>query len=388
MEILKKPGIVFGCFAPTHSQSTSVILPNLIQHLDRMGFEWIFNKHPPFLVSHFQKHENILSINLPGSEFASQIYLGTAESYDNARGREFAGLYCDEVRDFNPEALNVLIGCLRGFGKGVYRKCYTTTPNGFDHIYNEYIAKDRDDIEVIRSCSQDNVFLPQSFFDELKNNYSEKFYQQEVLGQIVNFTIGQCVSSFDNKKHINDSEEVPGEMWLGCDFNLIPMSWTYGTYNRNKVRVAGEIILRDVSRTTDAIAKYISLHSNIKGKRIYIYGDASGNARSTKSNKTDYDIIVEGLKAAGAIPVLRSLKQNPSHVDRINLINKVLEDNRVVFSSGCKQLFQDFSNTVWKPGTKEIWKSQYDCHALDSWSYFMWEEYRPGSRIQATNKLF
>lgn len=379
MELIKNPGVVFGCFSPSHSQTSGVMLPNLINHLDNIGIKWTFNKKPDFLKSRFIKHENILSILIPGSEYASQIFLGTADSYDFARGREFAGLWLDEVRDISQEARMVFLGCLRGFGERIYPKLLTTTPNGYDDLYNEYIAKERNDVDIIKSASQDNIFLPKSFFEELKNNYSEKFYAQEVLGQIINFTVGQVVYAFKNS-HISD-EEVPGENWLGCDFNLLPMSWGYGTYNRNKMRVDGEIVIRDTCRTQDAVDIYTRKNSHLKGKKIIVVGDCSGNAGTTKSYQTDYDIIEKGLREAGMIPIMKPLKSNPSHTDRANLFNKLLEDNKIVISKEIKQLIEDFHKLTWKEGTKQFNKALYDAHLFDAVSYFAYSEFRPSQVV-------
>lgn len=384
-QLIATPGVVFGCFSPTHSQTSAVMLPNLINHLDKLGIQWSFNKKPEFLKSRFIKHDNILSVNIGGSEYASQIFLGTADSFDFARGREFAGLWLDEVRDISQEARMVFLGCLRGFGERTYPKLLTTTPNGYDDLYTEYIAKERQDVEIIRSASQDNIFLPESFFEELKNNYSEKFYAQEVLGQIINFAVGQVIYAFKNS-HISD-EEVPGENWLGCDFNLLPMSWGYGTYNRNKMRIDGEIVIRDTCRTQDAIDIYIRKNSHLKGKRVIVVGDASGSAGTTKSYQSDYDIIEKGLKASGIVPIMRPLRSNPSHTDRANLFNKLLEDNRIVVGSEIKQLIEDFHKLTWKEGTKQFHKAEYDAHLFDAVSYFAYSEFRSSGKVMATNQF-
>lgn len=384
IQLAKSPGSVFGCFSPTHAQTSSVMLPNLTLWLDKMGIEWTFNKSPKFLKSRFQKHDNILSMNLGGSEWASQCFLGTAETYDYARGREFKGLWIDEIRDCREEAIKVFLGCLRGFGDGLYPKLYTTTPNGFDYIYKEYIESGREDVELIMSASQDNIYLPNSFFEELKANYSEKFYRQEVLGEIINFTVGQVITAFNPDTHIKTGG-IEGEYFLSCDFNLLPMSWNYGKFNRNKVHVYGEIVLPDVSRTNEAFEVFVSRFPEIKGKELYVYGDASGRARTTKSNKTDYELIREEAAKHNIKIIDKSLTKNPSHIDRINCYNNMLEKNNITFDPSCKKLFEDFYNTVWKEGTRDIWKSKWDCHSLDANSYMVWKEFGKVARPIAMN---
>jgi hypothetical protein len=386
--LIQEPGLIVGAFSPTHSQTASVILPNLINHCERFGIEFCYNKQPKFLKSRFQKHDNILSLNIPGSEFASQIILGQADTYDYQRGKEFDFLYCDEIRDFNSEAILVFLGCLRGNrGKHdrIFPKLYTTTPNGFDYIYKEYIEKNRDDVEVIRSASQDNIFLPQSFFDDLRANYSQKFYQQEVLGEIINFTVGQVITSFDPSVHVT-KQSIEGEYFLACDFNLLPMSWTYGKFNRNHAHVIGEIVSNDITRTNEQFNTFVQRFPEIKNKRLYLYGDASGRARSTKSNKTDYDLIREEAAKHHITIIDKSLRDNPSHVDRVNTYNNVLERKILTFDPGCLKLFDDFYKTVWKEGTRQIWKDKHDCHVFDSCSYFIWSEFgKPSGGISGTN---
>ena len=382
MHLINKPGVVFGCFSPTHAQTSSVMLPNLTLWLDKMGIEWIFNKQPKFLKSRFQKHDNILSVKISGSEWASQCFLGTAETYDYARGREFKGLWIDEIRDCRPEAIKVFLGCLRGFGDGIYPKLYTSTPNGFDYIYKEYIESGRNDVELITSASQDNTFLPQSFFDELKANYSENFYRQEVLGEIINFTVGQVITAFNPDKHITTTG-IEGEYFLSCDFNLLPMSWTYGKYNKNRVHTYGEIVLPDVSRTNEAFELFIKRFPEVKGKHLYIYGDASGKARTTKSNKTDYELIKQEASKHNIRIIDKSLSKNPSHINRINTYNNMLEKGILTFDPSCKKLFEDFYNAVWKEGTREIWKSKWDPHSLDASSYMVWSEFKPNGKLVA-----
>lgn len=386
MQLIKYPGSVFGCFSPSHSQTASVMLPNVTNWLEKIGIEWVFNKQPKFLKSRFQKHDNILSINLPGSEYASQCFFGTAETYDYARGREFKGIWVDEIRDCREEAILVFLGCCRGFGDGVYPKLYTTTPNGFDYIYKEYIEKSRDDVEIIRSASQDNIFLPQSFFDDLKANYSEKFYKQEVLGEIINFSVGQVITSFKPEKHIT-TEKLEGDIFLGCDFNLLPMSWVYGKFTKHRVHTYGELHLPDVTRTNEAFELFVSRFPEVKNRTLYLYGDASGRSRTTKSNQSDYDIIITEARKYNIKVINKALTSNPSHTDRINTYNNALEKGIITFDPSCKHLFEDFYNTVWKEGTREIWKSKWDCHQLDSSSYMIWEEFRPGQSLKATNSF-
>lgn len=387
LNALKEPGYVWGACAPTHSQSSAVVLPNITRHLDSLGLPWVYNKTPPWLRSRFSRHDGILSVKTPRSEYSSQIFIGSAEKFDFWRGREFAGLWADEIRDFREDAIKVILACLRGFGdkNRIFPKLFTTTPNGFDSIYKEYIEPNRPDVEIIRSASNENIFLPKSFFEELKANYSEKFYRQEVLGEILNFTVGQVVTSFDRNINVT-SEPLEGDYFLSCDFNLCPMSWVYGRYTKNRAHFSGELVSRDVARTSTSFHEFVSKFPEVKGKRLYVYGDSSGRARTTKSHKTDYELIREAALDYSITVVDRSLTKNPSHADRINVFNSSLEKGILTFDPACEQLFTDFYNAVWKEGTREINKSKYDPHSFDAASYFVYKEFgAAGTRVSNLN---
>ena len=58
-----------------------------------------------------------------------------------------------------------------------------------------------------------------------------------------------------------------------------------------------------------------------QGQRIQIRGDASGDARDTRSILSDYDILKRAFSNAGAIVELQVPKANPPIRRRHNLVN-------------------------------------------------------------------
>lgn len=61
----------------------------------------------------------------------------------------------------------------------------TTTPKGFDWIYELFVTRELDGYELIRSSSKQNPYLPDDFIKTLEGTYAGQFRQQEIEGEFV-----------------------------------------------------------------------------------------------------------------------------------------------------------------------------------------------------------
>ncbi|MNY30892.1 hypothetical protein D3C86_1650270 [compost metagenome] len=117
------------------------------------------------------------------------------------------------------------------------------------------------------------------------------------------------------------------------------------------------------------------------GQPLYVYGDAAGNSRTTKTTATDYDIIKRELR--GAFPrgfALRVPDANPPVKDRVNSVNAKLKNGLGVASwwiaPRCKGLIKDLSRVRWRDGTTELDKKSDPTltHLSDGIGYLIhWE---------------
>jgi hypothetical protein len=126
------------------------------------------------------------------------------------------------------------------------------------------------------------------------------------------------------------------------DFNVDPMSsiicqieeWTRTPYAtqpfecRKVLHVLDEIVLPNSNTVQEAqqfierVSKYKNLPHSIS---IKVYGDARGNSRSSKTTRTDYELIKEVfLKDSRFIVTLNQNKANPVVRDCVNTMNNVL----------------------------------------------------------------
>jgi len=153
------------------------------------------------------------------------------------------------------------------------------------------------------------------------------------------------------------------------DFNVDPMCsvicqieehkrtpWAQAPYESRKVlHVLDEIILGN-SNTIEAAEEFISraytLTQPAMPITVNIYGDASGNSRSSKSGRTDYELIWEVFRHHQIKIHLRQNSANPLVRDRVNTVNNALcsdsKERSVFIDPKCRELLKDLKQVRWK----------------------------------------
>ena len=213
------------------------------------------------------------------------------------------------------------------------------------------------------------VHLPQDFYDRLKSSYAELFYRQEVLGGYLDVFGGNAYYAFSelNIEAAKFNPDLP--LCWALDFNVDPMCsiicqieeykrtpWARAAYETSKVvRVLDEIVLPN-SNTMEACEEVLrraaALNTNVASIKVNIYGDASGNSRSSKSGRTDYELIRECFRRYAITMSLRQNSANPVIRDRVNTMNHALcsgsHERKVFVDPKCRELIKDFREVHWK----------------------------------------
>ena len=130
---------------------------------------------------------------------------GNAQSYVKLLGKQYAGLYADEVTELDINSRMQGTGRVMEGGR-IYM---TTNPNTPYHpIYKEYVAKKSDDISYTPFGLKDNPTLSQAKIDELKNTKAGLFYKRYILGQWV-AAEGIIYDMYDPDKHVRPWVDTP-----------------------------------------------------------------------------------------------------------------------------------------------------------------------------------
>ena len=171
------------------------------------------------------------------------------------------------------------------------------------------------------------------------------------------------VYEFDRAVHVT-TEPVEYQRVLplevGCDFNVDPMAWVIGQHHQEHAWALEEISIPGGANTQDACNELIRRYPDGETD-VVIYGDASGSARKTSASQTDYDIIRSILGDYYRSLRLCVPKSNPAVGDRVNAVNALLKPAhgtpRYSVSPKCLGLIDDLARVSWKPGTRDIDKS-------------------------------
>lgn len=337
------PGLI--C-ANTYSQLRDATLVSFFQVLDQFNIPYQYNQH-----------RSIITV-------ANRcVYARSLDNFNTLRGIEVGWAWVDELRDAKKEAWDVLVGRVR-HSKAVIRQVRaTTTPNGFDWIYELFAKEEKRGYEVHFSKTGDNPFLPSDYVDSLKDSYDEKMYRQEVLGEFVPTGSGRVYYAFDRPKNVKPvqiKKEYP--IYIGMDFNINPMTAVAFQVYENQIYVFREYYI--MSSNTDELALKIKQDFG----PCQIIPDSTGRALKTSSRGlSDHQI----LRNHGHL-VMNVV--NPARMDRYNSTNNLFEKQRLWVDPSCKYLIKDLDQVSFREGTNEpeTNKDKTLTHISDALGYGVW----------------
>jgi phage terminase large subunit len=345
---------VYGIIAPTFNM------------LDRTTWREFKDAMRPLILSDNDSKKIITLRN------GRQVFGFSAEDPDRIRNVTLCGFWVDEAREAKnfKELWKVLLGrVLSTGGKGIV----TTSPNSYDDLYSIFIEDRKPEYGTVRFSTYENSFIGKQAIDELASLYDQKFMQQELLGEIVTFE-GAVYYTFNRKDNAGDlafklAQYDPSKpIGLACDFNVDPLSWVY---------VIDEIFLRN-SNTVEACQEFKNRYPNHKAGLV-LYGDATGSARHTDSNITNWKIIETELANYGVTK--RVPLKNPAERDRINAVNSMICNSkgkrRVFVNPKCKHIISDLEQVSFKEGSTQIDKTRdlMLTHPSDALGYLIEKEY-------------
>jgi len=290
---------------------------------------------------------------------SSIIHCRSAQNYDNLRGPEYGYAWLDEAGFFKIEAIHVIIGRLR-CPKGPRQLRFTTTPQGFNWLYDFFEEQKDESKRTVTSKTSDNVYLPEDYEESLENQYDEKLLAQETGGQYINTTSGQVYYAFDREKHVKDFDTLEikrGYRYVGSDFNVNPITSMVAWDFRKVLYVQDEIWKKNSN--TEWLAGEI--YRKWRSHNLIIYPDSTGNARKSSAGvgRTDHQI----LKNKGFQVRVRN---NPFVKDRVNCVNGLLAHNRIIINPKCVKLIKDLEQFT-HDNTDDMLSHISDCLGYVAW---------------------
>ncbi len=209
------------------------------------------------------------------------------------------------------------------------------------------------------STYKDNFFLDAQYVKILEKKYSKdpnvkRIYIDGEWGRVV--TGQEFYKQFDFQKHVLPTaynKELP--LHLSFDFNVnpyMPLSiWQIENIEeRYKCSNIDLIAAANPDNTTERICElFLDKYGE---SQVYIYGDASGRAKSTTSKVHNYDIIDQVLSTNLNNYSVRVPKKNPLVAKRGSFVNRALDGRLpidIVIDPNCKLMITDLESVLEGP---------------------------------------
>jgi hypothetical protein len=307
----------------------------------------------------------------------------------------------EEANAISDRSLSILLPTIRKKGSIII---FSFNPDEEDDaVYKTFCGESpliKDRVYISRSIYTDNPFCSEKIKAHaalLKESKPDEF-AHVYLGQ-TNSNKELRVNKYFGADNVSDTAAYDecAPLYLITDFNVDPNCWLVGQIAEDKdsidpetgdakiYRIIDEICL-DNATTFDSCAEFIRRYGAHAGE-IIVTGDASGDARSTNSEKTNYVIIRQKLSEHfKRAPTMMMFPFNPSISDSMNsVLNKTLGTDgvrRLFVNPRCEKTIQSFRRLSYKPGTRTIDKSietikdannplKYISHIADCVRYFV-----------------
>lgn len=355
--------------AQTYTLLRDTTMKQYFEHLDKMGFKQGYHYN-------FSKADEILTF-----KNGSEILFRHLSEPNKLKSLNLGFVELEEMSDTPESTFLMLLSRLRQEIKPEwkdfqYRLFGHTNPEpAKGWIYKHFVENKQENYRLIIAPTTQNKFLDKGYVESLKNAYDEQYYKINVLGEFGDYTSGLVVKGFTNDNIKPISYQPDMDLHLTWDFNVDPMSCICAHKTADKVFYFDEFILENAS-TEMTINEVIKRYPNHKGS-IVINGDASGDNRSTQSERTNYVIIRNALRRHyPTTPIFLHLRPfNPRIKNRIAAFNAMVKDyngvRRIYIDPKCEKLIYNCRNLKYRVGSDEVDVPTYSAIKTDNQLKFL-----------------
>lgn len=323
---LETPNSVGLITANTYGQLQKATLSTIFRILGELEIPFDYNQGKAILTINGKKKFFCLSL----------------DNYDVHRGIEIGEWFGDEVAYNDVEAFNVMSGRLRD-KRGKLDVLFASTPKGLNWLYDYFAptgSKYNPDLfRTIHAKTTDNIYLPKEYIETLRKQYDSKLAKQELDAEWINIAQGQAYYQFNRDVIGTTIRNSSFPVFAFTDFNVNPLCSVIAQYYQDHFYVLDEIYL--TNSNTQELARAIKA----KGAS-FVIPDSTGKNRKT-TGPSDFIILEnEGLQIIDT--------HNPRVIDRVNNVNRILEQQGVTIDKRCVKLIADLEQVTWRDNKFEL----------------------------------
>ena len=249
---------------------------------------------------------------------------------------------------------------------------FVGTPSGLNHFYDLFVKgqSDNSDYKSWQFTTLDGGFISEEEVGNAKKNLDKRTFEQEYLASFLT-AANRCAYNFNRDIHCKVMEKSSRMFW-GIDFGVA----SYMTAILMCENTQGEVYVFDEIGMQNSNTFELAKLMQLKGRGLPVYPDPAGKARTSNSTKSDHKILQE----AGFTVIAK--KSNPTQKDRMNALNRMLEDatgkHKLFINPKCKNTIRDLELCTLENG--HILKTETLSHFLDGLMYPL--DYRYGFKGQ------
>lgn len=396
---LEHPSIKLGYFAPTYPQIRDIFYETItdvaelmgmtvdIKHSNKEVYLYYYGElHAIVKCRSMERPQTIVGFDL-NHALIDEIDCMNKDKADQAWKKIIARLSSsgfDEARLIDEMGAELVIEALNDNTVD-----FTTTPEGFNWIYDFFVKQVEDDegLEpyygiVHASTRQNAANLPEDYIDKLYATYPANLVDAYIDGKFVNLAGGSVYRLFDRHKNHSDITDNGQEtLHIGMDFNVGKMSAVV-----HVEREGNPIAVDEIFGMLDTQDMVFEIDRRYPNRTIKVYPDSSGKNRKTSDAlKTDISI----LNDAGYTLYYDSV--NPRVRDRINAANAMFcngkgERRYLVNTNKCPRYTDDLEQQVYNKQGEPDKQHDHD-HMTDAGTYYIAYNYpiiKPVTNLKVT----
>ena len=282
-----------------------------------------------------------------GRLFGRKIYLegaSNAQAENKIRGMTLMGAYCDELTLFPEDFFTMLLSRLSETGAKLFA---TTNPDSPAHwVKRDFLDNKRIDLLSLKFTIDDNIFLPKSYVESLKNEFCGVFYDRFILGNWVmaegriyeNFGNSSIITSEELEKRLSENRLITSA--VGVDYGgngsasaFVHLGFDAGFRN---VYVLGEYYdkrNRSAENLINAFKEFITEEKQKFPTLSHVYCDSAEQ------------LLIKSFRQAVRLDVKNALKKPVN--TRINMLNRLISAGRFFVSEDCPHVIEALQTAVW-----------------------------------------
>lgn len=314
----KYPGIKLGYFAPTYPHIRDIFYDTIQEVAESYGALIGCN-----CTVKINKSEHRVAMFINGIQYATVKCKSMDQPYAIV-GFDISHALVDEIdcmkKDKADAAWKKIVARMSSVRDDypVNTVDFTTTPEGFNWMYDFFVKQLRDKPEmkqfyslVKASTKQNAKNLPSDYIEKLYATYPANLVEAYVNGEFVNLKSGTVYNQYSDKNLSNETVNDDDRLMIGMDFNVSQMAAVVFVKRGNQVHAVDEF-----SKLYDTKDMIENIQMRYPKRKIVVYPDASGKNRKTNgADETDISLLEDAGFSVYAHDA------NPRVKGRINSVN-------------------------------------------------------------------